>query len=246
MNRMDKRLLLPIFVLFAFFFGACGFNINVNVEQGSGKVITQDRQVSNFDKVVLSGIGDVTIVQGDHDALQIEAEDNVIPNITTDVQNGTLEISFNRKTIIPTKSIKFHVTMRTIHALETKGVSNIQADKINTDQLELGISGTGNIDIQNLTANSITVNVSGAGNLTSSGQVDSQKITLSGAGNYDGRDLKSKTADITITGLGKVTVWTTDNLDVTISGTGGVDYYGSPQVSQQISGLGRLNQKGNK
>lgn len=243
---MNKRIILPIFILMAFFFGACGVNINLNIEQGSGKVITQAREVSDFDRVVLNGIGDVTITQGDREALEIEAEDNVIPYIKTEVQNGTLEISFTRKSIIPTKSIKFHVTMRSIRGLETKGVSNIQSEKIDTDQLELGISGTGNIDIQNLKADSITVNVSGAGNLTSNGQVNSQKITLSGAGNYDGRDLKSKNAEITITGLGKVVVWVADNLNVTISGTGGVDYYGSPQVSQQISGLGSLNHKGNK
>ena len=243
---MTKKLLIPIFILMAFSFGACGVNINVNIDQGSGKVITEKRDVTNFDRVVLSGVGDVTVTQGEREALEIEAEDNVIPNIITVVENGTLQISFDRKTIIPTKSIKFHLTMRTIHGLETKGVSNIVSEKINTDQLDLGISGTGNINIENLAAERIIINVSGAGKLTTDGQVNSQKVTLSGAGNYQGEDLESKNAEIVITGLGKVTVWVTENLDVTISGTGGVDYYGNPQVSQQISGLGRLNHAGNR
>ncbi len=243
---MNKRILIPVFVLMAFFFGACGFNINLGIEQGSGNVTTESRSVSGFDRVVLSGIGDVTITQGDREALEIEAEDNVITHIQTVVQGGTLQISFDRKTIVPTKTIKFNLTMPTVHGLETKGVSNIQADKLNTDTLDLGISGTGNIDIHNLTANRVAVNVSGAGNLTADGKVGDQKITLSGAGNYDGQDLQSKTAEVTISGLGKVTVWATDALDVTISGTGGVDYYGSPRITQQISGLGRLNHAGNK
>lgn len=243
---MNKRIFIPAFILMAFFFGACGFNINLSIEQGSGNVITQSRTVSDFDHVELNGIGDVTITQGDREALQIEAEDNVIPHIQTTVQNGTLQINFDRKTIIPTKSVKFNLTMRNVHGLETKGVSNIQSDKLNTDSLDLGISGTGNIDLHNLTANSATVHVSGAGNLTADGKVGDQKITLSGAGNYNGQDLQSKTAEVTISGLGKVVVWVTDSLDVTISGTGGVDYYGSPRVTQQISGLGRLNHAGNK
>ncbi len=243
---MNKRILIPVFVLMAFFFGACGFNINLSVEQGSGKVITQTRSVSDFDRVVLSGIGDVTITQGSSESLEIQAEDNVIPHIQTVVQNGTLQISFDRKAIIPTKSIKFNITMPTVHGLETKGVSNIQADSLNTDALELGISGTGNIDLHNLTAQSVSINVSGAGNLTADGKVGDQKMTLSGAGNYNGQDLQSKTAEVTISGLGKVTVWATDALDVTISGTGGVDYYGNPRVTQQISGLGSLNHAGNK
>ncbi len=243
---MNKKMLIPVFVLLAFFFGACSINVDVNIDQGSGRVITETRPVSNFDRVVLNGVGDVVVTQGDRESLEIEAEDNVISNITTKVDNGTLHIGFDRKTIIPTKSVRFRLTMRTIRGLDTKGVSNIESEKIDTDQIELGISGTGNIDIENLTAKSVTVNVSGAGNLIAAGQVDNQKVTLSGAGNYDGEDLESSNAEITITGLGKVAVWATNNLQVTISGTGGVDYYGNPQVTQQISGLGRLNHKGNK
>jgi hypothetical protein len=243
---MSMKILLPVFVLFALFFGACGFNVNINVQQGSGKVITENRDVSNFDRVVLSGFGDVTLVQGDRDALQIEAEDNVIPHIKTEVQNGTLQISFDRKTIIPTKPVKFNLTMRTIHGLDTNGASNLNSDILNTDKLDLEISGTGNINLRKLTADSLSVNVSGAGNLTTSGQVNSQKIDLSGAGNYNGQDLQSKTAEITITGLGRVVVWVSDTLSVTISGTGGVDYYGNPQVTQQISGIGKLTHVGDK
>lgn len=243
---MNQKILIPVFVLMAVIFGACGVNINLNVDKGSGNITTQTRDVTNFDKIALNGIGDLTIIQGDREGLEIEAEDNVIPHILTQVKNGTLTISFDNKTIVPTKSIKFRVTMRTIHGMETQGVSNIQSDQIKTDRLEIGISGTGNINIRNLEADQLDANVSGAGNFTAVGKVNGQKITLSGAGNFNGEDMQSKTADITITGLGRVVAWVTDTLNVTISGTGGVDYYGSPQVSQQISGLGKIQSKGNK
>ncbi len=246
---MHRRIFIPIFILIAMLFGACNLsvdNVNLNVERGSGNVITQPRNVSNFDKVTLNGIGDVTVIQGSPEKLEIEAEDNILPYIQTTVENNTLMINFEKKAVIPTKPIKFRLTMPNIHSLETQGVSNITAPQIKTDQLKLGISGTGNIEIDDLIANSVTVNVGGAGNLTTNGQVDSQKVTLSGAGNYDGENLQSKSAIITITGLGRVVVWVTGTMDVTISGTGGVDYYGNPQISQQISGLGRINHKGNK
>lgn len=243
---MNKKVFVPIFLLIALMAGACNLNLNLSVEQGSGHLITQTRTVSNFDRVILSGIGDITVTQGDTERLEIEAEDNVIPHIVTEVSGGTLNISFDRKTVVPTKTIKFNLTMRNIHGLESKGVSNIQSDEIKTDQLDLGISGTGNINLRNLSAENINVNVSGAGNLVGQGQTNSLKVNLSGAGNYNGGDLKSKTDDITITGIGKVVTWVTDVLNVTISGTGSVDYYGSPKVTQQISGLGSLNHLGNK
>jgi hypothetical protein len=244
---MKNKLLFTITLLIsALVVGACGINLNIDVEQGSGNVISEDRTVSSFDRLDLSGIGEVTLVQGDKEALTINAEDNVIKHITTEVRGGTLFIGFDRKTIIPSKPVKFTLTMRTIHGIETTGVSNLLADVIKTDQLDVGISGTGNIEIQSLTADHLSINVSGAGSLSAEGKVSSQKITLSGAGNFDGEDLESKAAEVTITGLGQVSLWVTDNLDVTISGTGGVDYFGSPQISQQISGLGKINHKGNK
>ncbi len=243
---MTRKMWLPIFVLLAVLFGACGVNVNLNIERGSGHVITESRNVSNFDSLLLSGIGDVTLEQGDSESLEIEAEDNVVPHIQTKVVNGTLEIRYDRKTIIPTKSVKFRLVMRDIHKLDTQGVSNIQSEKINTDQLDVSIGGTGNVNIRDLTADQLTVNVSGAGNFSASGEVTDLKITLSGAGNFNGEDLKSANTTIAIAGLGRVTTWSTDTLDVTISGTGGVDYYGDPQVSQQISGIGSINHAGDK
>lgn len=245
-NPMQKLQLILTSILIALVIGACSFNLDVGIDQGSGNVITEQRQVSGFDRVSLSGIGDVTLIQGSQEKLEIEAEDNIIPRITTEVRDGTLMIGFDRKTIIPTKSVHFIITMREIHGLETKGVSSLETDGIDTDQLDINISGTGNITILNLAADSLSINISGAGNFEAEGQVSDQSVTLSGAGNYDGEDLQSRSAEVTITGLGRVSVWTADRLDVTISGTGGVDYYGSPQVNQQISGLGKVEHKGNK
>jgi hypothetical protein len=243
---MNTKIFIPVFVILAVLLGACGINVDLDLARGSGKVTTETRQVSNFDRLVLSGIGDVTILQGDKESLEIEAEDNVLPHILAKVEDGTLHISFDRKTVVPTKPIKFTLSMRDVRGLETQGVSNISADAIKTDRLKLGISGTGNIHIRDLQAERVDSSVSGAGSLEIEGRVDTQVVNMSGAGNYDGEDLESKTADVTITGLGKVVIWATSDLSVVISGTGGVDYYGSPQVVQQISGLGRLKHMGNK
>jgi hypothetical protein len=243
---MKKFSFMLVILVLALVTGACGINLNLGVTKGSGKVITENRDVSGFDKVLLSGIGDVTLIQGNQEGLVIEAEDNVIPHITTVVEDGTLKIGFDRKAIVPTKTVRFTLTMKNIHSVESQGVSNLTSERIDTDALTVGISGTGNIDLRNTTTTTLTANISGAGSFTVDGKATNQTVTMSGAGNYDGEDLQSNTANVVISGLGRVVVWVSDTLDVTISGTGGVDYYGNPQVNQQISGLGRLKQLGNK
>lgn len=243
---MKNHALMIAFLVFALVSGACGLNFNINLEQGSGNVVKETRPVSGFDRVSLSGIGDVVLTQGDEESLEIEAEDNVIANIKTEVRDRTLYISYERKSLLPTKPIRFLLSMREVRGLESLGVSNLRSDRIDTDQLDITISGTGNIDILRLTADRVSTIISGAGNFEAEGTVDDQKVTLSGAGNYNGEDLQSSSGTVTITGLGKVTIWATEELDVTISGTGGVDYYGSPNIRENISGIGNLNHKGNK
>lgn len=243
---MRNHALIAFFVLIALVSGACGLNFNINLEQGSGNVVKETRPVSGFDRVSLAGLGDVVLTQGDEESLEIEAEDNVIANIKTEVRGGTLYITYERKSLLPTKPVRFFLTMREVRAIESLGMTNLRSDRIDTDQLDITISGTGNIDILRLNAGTISTIISGAGNFEAEGTVGDQKVTLSGAGNYNGEDLQSERSTVTITGLGKVTTWATKELDVTISGSGGVDYYGSPEIRKNISGIGTLNHKGNK
>ncbi len=144
---MRKTLFILTILLTALVIGACSININVDLDQGSGNVVTETRDVSNFNRLDLSGLGEVTLIQADEESLEIEAEDNVIEHITTEVRDGTLYIGINRKAIIPTKPVKFIVKMQDIRGVETTGVSNLKSNSIVTDQLEINISGTGNIEL---------------------------------------------------------------------------------------------------
>lgn len=59
--KMKKYTLLMIVMLTALLFSACGFNII----RGSGDMITETREVSDFDKVVLACSGDIIPTQGE-------------------------------------------------------------------------------------------------------------------------------------------------------------------------------------
>ena len=89
---MPKRLLLSLIVIFPLVLGACD---TLRVIEGSGDVVTETRAVSGFDRVILGGIGELTLIQGEEESLEIEAEDNILPQITTEVRDGTLTISFD-------------------------------------------------------------------------------------------------------------------------------------------------------
>ncbi|HEX3014576.1 MAG TPA: DUF2807 domain-containing protein, partial [Methanobacterium sp.] len=74
---------------------------------GSGNVMNQSQNVSGFNQVSVDGSGTLIITQGDKESLTVEAEDNVLPNIKTNVNNNVLTISFGNHTVVPTKPIKY-------------------------------------------------------------------------------------------------------------------------------------------
>jgi hypothetical protein len=55
---------------------------------GSGNVITESRDVAGFNEIALGGIGTGIVTQGDEEALTIEAEDNLLPPIGSEVREG--------------------------------------------------------------------------------------------------------------------------------------------------------------
>ena len=63
-----------------------------SVTTGSGNVVSESRNVSGFTKIDLSGAGEVTIDQNGTEALTIEAEDNLMSKVTSEVGDGTLRL----------------------------------------------------------------------------------------------------------------------------------------------------------
>lgn len=248
-----KALSILSLVLVIIFTTACSMSINgksLAVVNGSGKVVTETREVSNFNKLVFSGLGDITITQGSTESLTIEAEDNILPHITTAVSGGTLKIGFDTESAsnlyIPTKGIKFNLGVKSLNGIDVTGAGNLQCAGLTTDNLALTLSGAGNVNIKNLQASSATTTISGAGNIDLAGKSAQQSLKSSGIGNYRTGDLNSQKATVNISGAGGATVWATDSLDVTISGAGSVSYYGNPSVTKNVTGIGSVKSLGNK
>ena len=226
---------------------ACSIPLSVTTVRGSGNVVTEAREVSGFDSVALSGLGQVIITQGDEESLTIETDDNLMRHIESNVRNGTLELGLARNTIpVPSQSIIFRVSVPDLTALDSSGAGLFEIDKLDTDRLKVTLSGAGDIKVDSLSATDLAVKISGAGNVDLAGQVGTQEIDMSGLGNYSAPDLESQTASVRISGAGGAVIWAQDTLDVEISGAGNVEYYGSPAVTKDISGAGRLTSRGDK
>ena len=209
------------------------------------KLITETRDVPEFEGVQLDGNGTVSITQGDRTALTIEAAEDVMAQILAEVRNGVLVLGLKEKGWFKglrqqKQSIRFMVTMSSVRNLNLSGVGRIDAPTVDTDALALVVSGVGAIEIGELTAESLDVLVSGAGSCEVAGRVKSQTIRLSGAGNYKASDLESEVATAVVSGAGSVSVHVSDTLDAKVTGAGSIRYQGAPTVRQRVTGVGSV------
>ena len=245
---MKKILFVTLLVFAVLSLSAC---TGLSMTRGSGNVVTETREVSGFDQLSISGVGEVILVQGEQESLKIEAEDNILPEIETVVRGSTLYIGFKdgflKQSIVPTRTIKYYLTMKDVKSVDTSGAANLQVEQLNAGDLRINLSGAGNVNIGNLSATSVHLDVSGAGNIEFAGKVDDQQVNISGAGKYDAGNMESQTASIELSGTGSATVWATNSLDIQISGMGSVNYYGDPaNLTRDVSGLGTVKNMGSK
>lgn len=197
--------------------------VGIGGTTGSGVLKTETRNVSGFTKIVFSGVGTLNITQTGAESLKVSADDNILPLLTSTVNNGTLTLGIKPGYVVtPNKSITFTLTVK-----QLDGVT---------------LSGAGQINAKDITVSALSVTISGAGRMVINGSAHSQTALVSGVGSYEAKDFKTNTAQVTISGTGSATVYASQTLDATVSGAGSVTYYGSPQVTKTVSGVGSIKQ----
>jgi len=178
------------------------------------------RSLTEFNSLSISGNFEVTINAQSTQKVEIIANDDILPYVTTKVKNKNLHISTS-KDLGKITFVELKISMKDLKEVNVSGIADVIAKKIKSDKL--------------------TINVSGAADLTLKGSTDKFELNVSGASDVNAKNLKSNTVDINISGAADVIVNAIDELDVDISGAGEIEYTGSPnKVSKDVSGIGNV------
>jgi len=214
---------------------------------------TEIRELGEFDRISMRGIGKLAISQGKKQEVTLEGDDIAISRITTNVTDGELVIDIGRDWVeklsagfdfLSSHDIRITIVAKNLKDLEVAGAADIEVSGIKTDELGLRLVGASNVKVDGLKADRLETEIPGAGKIRVEGEVKDQSVVLAGAGNFSGHQLKSKTAKVVLSGVGSAQLWVTDELDVTIAGVGSVEYYGSPRIKQSVTMLGKVTSLG--
>ena len=214
----------------------------------------ETRDVSGFDKILVREFGEVRIIQGDTEKLTIEADDEVIQKIKTEVIDGCLHLGVGRQWMekifeaisagIASQPIKFVITVKSLSELAVRGAALVKAEDIKSDNLSLILKGAGKMQIDGLEVGNLVVSFPGAGEIALTGKAAVQEVSLSGVGSYNAAGLQSRRCKVVLNGMGKATVWVEEELDASCRGLGVIEYRGNPEVKKNISGFGSVKSIG--
>jgi hypothetical protein len=213
---------------------------NVIGEMGSGNVIREERKVSSFNGIDVSGAFDIMLIQGTTNSVIVEADDNLMKLIRTDVRDNILIID-NKRPISHSKSLKVFITFTDLKSIDLSGAVGIESQgKLNLADLVISGSGASegklDMDVQKL-----KIDCSGGSKLKLSGSAKDVDVDASGAVDLLAFDFPAETYKVSISGAGKADINVSKELNVDISGAASVHYKGNPVKNvQDISGAGSV------
>ena len=209
---------------------------------GSGNVISEERAVPAYDQIHLKGSGKVILTRAADRSVRVKTDDNIMPHIRTEVENGKLIISHKRKNIRPTV-LTLNIAAANLQGVSITGSGDIVGDdEFSPHRFYADIAGSGDITV-GVSAENVESNISGSGSIYLFGSTESYDATITGSGDVDAFDLKAKQTSVVITGSGNCRVNVSEQLRAKITGSGDVLYTGYPEISRSITGSGKIKDR---
>lgn len=183
---------------------------------GSGSVASEQRDLAGFTRVDVGGAFVVEITAQKDYRVVVEADDNLLPLITTTVSGGTLEISSEKK--LSTKNpIRVRISAPDIEKIQSSGAAKVSIADLKGESLDLESSGAAWINV--------------------AGEVAALNIDVSGASNINAENLKAENATVDASGASFVGVNVWGDLKSDASGASRIVYSGNPKnVEKRTSG----------
>jgi hypothetical protein len=234
-----------VITLIALFFGSCNGSENKNSITGSGQVTTEKRTVQgNFKSVSVNNAIDLVIEQSDKTEITVEADDNLLKEITTTVKNGILVISCKYGNFHNVTSKKVIVKMPVIEELEASSASTVNSNStIKGSNLILDSSSAASI---NLTTEYETIQLTGrsASNQTIKGKALQVEVSASSASVINTRDLLANEVVANSSSAGSIITHPIVNLKAKASSGGSITYKGMPKsIQKEEHSGGSINQE---
>ena len=209
---------------------------------GSGNIVTEKRNCSSFKAITVSGGFEVEVKSGSTEVL-VEADDNVIKYIETDVKDGVLKIKLDHINL-RNAHLTVYVTAPEINKINSSASANVTVKDVlrSGDIIRLQSSGGSEIDAK-LDAPEISAKASSGGELNLSGRTRDLKAESSSGSSINAKELLSENTTVSVSSGASANVHASLNLDASASSGGNINYRGAAHVKKSVSSGGGVERE---
>jgi len=205
---------LPVFIVLAAVLAGC--------IQGQGPVTSELREVPAFTRIEATAGIRVVVRIGPAEAIEVSAQENLLPSIATDVGGDTLRIDA-RDDFTTVQPVTVTVV---IPALD--GIT---------------LSGGSRAEVEGLKATSIQIDIRGGASATFVGTADVVELTADGGAVADLQDLSAAMIALSLSGGARATVNASHAVTGSASGGSRLTLLGDAELSVETSGASEVERE---
>jgi hypothetical protein len=248
--RVNRKLnMQPVYLMFialAFLSMACGCNLGsifsgvVGAVQGSGSSVEEAREINGIRAVEISNQGDLFVQIGEQESLIIEAQEDLLPYIKSDVRDGKLRIyTAGTQILRPTNPIRYYLTVQELDEISLTSSGDARLPEIEAEEFTIRVSSSGDLEMEGLMVERVDIQISSSGDVKiESGRVKEQHIMLSSSGDYNAGMLPSEFVRAMLSSSGNARIYVTQTLEASLSSSGDLFYRGNPTLKINVSSSG--------
>ncbi len=230
---------LKIYILFfvlAFTLASC-----IDEWFGSGDIVREEFKLDEYNKIRIHSSFEIYLIQGADHKIEIEAGENLIPNIDFNV-NSNMELSVfdenKNNWLRGYDKIKIYLTFKDLNSLTLKSTSSVVTkDTINV--LNLNIYAIGEYADINMKINSnityLVVSESSGGYYKLAGSTYSFDFWARGSAIFNAKEFKCNSSKAQSESIGDCYINVSDYLEVEIQNSGNIYYYGNPETINYLT-----------
>ena len=230
---------LTIAIILALLTSSC---MNVNFGSGvtgNGDVVEESRDITDpFTAVSASEGLDVYVTQGADFKIRIEADENVIDLIGTDIQDGKLKVHAIENIGRATK--KIYISMPEVTALEANsGADLIGEGLIESDKISLDSSSGAGLKVE-VVADQIDAKSSSGADIRLGGRANLLYADASSGSDIKAVDLEAKICRANASSGADIRINVSEELTADASSGADIGYSGNPKVDTRKSASGSV------
>ncbi|MEA1887520.1 MAG: head GIN domain-containing protein [Bacteroidota bacterium] len=205
---------------------------------GNGDVQKEEREAPVFTGVTTSSAVDVYLSQANGHRIVVEADENLLEYIVTEVKNGVLRIYTDNVNIRKAEIMRVYVTMEEVEYISASSAGDVIGETpVKAENLKISASSSGDVKLE-VYANKLSLKTNSAGDITLKGKADFLEASTSSAGDIKAYDLEVREAELSSSSAGDIKITVTERLKARASSAGDIIFYGDPEYVDARSSSG--------